>query len=387
MHSRHLRISGFLALAALIASACAGTTIGAGPNGELLGDGELIVGGTSETADDDGLAFDDTESDSDDATTAEPGPRSSISMARANWSSGAMQAEIYAQLLEELGHEVDRGTALAPEEFYPALADGEYDFWANTWPIVQGAFFEQTAPGGGLIGDKVEFVGQQMVLGGLQGFLVDTATADRLGISTLDDIVNDPEIRAEFDSDGNGLAEIAGCDVGWGCEGVIDTLIESNGWSDVLEQMKGVHGDLFAAQVARAEEGEPVLAYVWTPGPFITQLTPGENAMWLGVENPGPGQNVAADLPADQCGLSPCTMGFSPSDIVVTANSDFLAAEPAAAELLKQVKIGVLDVSFQNVKMLAGEDTPADVARHATEWIESHRTDVDRWLTRARAAG
>lgn len=385
MHSRLLRISGFLALVALIASACAGTTIGAGPNGELLGDGELIVGGTSETADDEALAFDDADP-TDDASSDDPIRRSKISMARANWSSGEMQAEIYAQLLEELGHEVDRGTALPPDEFYPALADGQYDFWANTWPIVQAGFFEQSAPGGGLIGDKVEFVGEQMVLGGLQGFLVDTLTAERLSITTLDDIADDPEIRAAFDSDGNGLAEIAGCDVGWGCEGVIDALIESNGWTDVLEQVKGVHGDLFAEQVSRAEQGQPVLAYVWTPGPFITQLTPGENAIWLGVKNPGPGQSVAANLPADQCGLSPCTMGFSPSDIVVTANSDFLAAEPAAAELLKQVKIGVLDVSFQNVKMLAGEDTPADVARHAAEWIDSHRTDVDRWLTRARAA-
>ena len=95
---------------------------------------------------------------------------------------------------------------------------------------------------------------------------------------------------------------------------------------------------------------------------------------------------MAADLPEDQCGLSPCTMGFSPSDIKVAANSDFLTAEPAAAELLNQVKIGVLDVSFQNVKMGAGEDTPADIARHAAEWIASHRTDVDRWLERARAA-
>ena len=150
--------------------------------------------------------------------------------------------------------------------------------------------------------------------------------------------------------------------------------------------MKGEHANLFSDQVARAEAGQPVLAYVWTPGPFITQLTPGDNAIWLGVETPSPSQSEAADLPEDQCRLSPCTMGFSPSDIVVAANRNFLAAEPAAARLLAQVKVSVLDVSFQNVKMLAGEDSATDIARHAAEWIESHRSDVDRWLEQARNA-
>ncbi len=247
-------------------------------------------------------------------------------------------------------------------------------------------FFEESSDDGSRIGESITYVGNQMPAGGLQGFLVDTITADRLGITTLDDIAENPDIHAEFDGDGDGRAEIAGCDQGWGCEGVIDSLIADNGWTDVMVQVKGVHGDLFAEQVAKAESGQPVLAYVWTPGPFITQLTPGENALWLGVKNPSDDQNVAADLPADQCKLSPCTMGFSPSDIVVAANKEFLADEPAAAVLLSQVRIGVLDVSFQNVKMLIGEDSPADIARHATEWIQSNRTDVDRWLTQARAA-
>ncbi|MFW2381255.1 MAG: glycine betaine/L-proline ABC transporter substrate-binding protein ProX [Acidimicrobiales bacterium] len=370
---------------ALLTSACAGKTVGAGPDGALLGDGELVVAGAVD-ANDDSLSFDDSDQpDQPDAPA--PTPSGNISMARANWTTGAMQAEVYAQLLEELGYQVDRGTDLAPSEFYPELAAGTYDFWANSWPIVHDKFFDAPSDDGGLIGDRISYVGQQMPVGGLQGILVDVATADRLGISSLDDIAENPDIRAEFDTDGDGRAEIAGCDEGWGCEAVIDALIEDNGWADVLVQMKGVHGELFTQQVARAEAGEPVLAYVWTPGPFITELTPGENAVWLGVKNPSPDQAVAADLPEDQCRLSPCTMGFSPSDIVVAANNDFLAREPAAAELLNQVKISVLDVSFQNLKMGNGEDTPTDIARHASEWIQSNRSDVDRWLTQAQAAG
>ncbi len=378
----NVRIGSLIAVLALLASACAGTTVGAGPNGALLGAGELVVGGTVD-ANQDALSFDD----SDEPEAPAPVERGAINMARANWSSGAMQAEVYAQLLEELGYDVDRGTDLAPSDFYPQLAVGTYDFWANSWPIVHDKFFDESTADGTRIGERITYVGDQMPAGGLQGFLVDTATADRLGITTLDDIADNPDIRAEFDRDADGRAEISGCDEGWGCEAVIDSLIVDNGWTDVLVQMKGVHGDLFAEQVTRAEAGQPVLAYVWTPGPFITQLTPGENAIWLGVKNPSSDQSVAADLPTDQCRLSPCTMGFSPSDIVVAANREFLAAEPAAAVLLDQVKISVLDVSFQNVKMLIGEDSPADIARHATEWIQSNRSDVDRWLAQAQAAG
>ena len=354
--NRNVRIGCLIAVVALLASACAGRTVGAGAEGALLGDGELIVGGTVD-ATDDPLSFDDAE-------PAPPIERGTIRMARANWPTGNMQAEAYAQLLEELGYEVDRGIDLAPSEFYPELAAGTYDFWANSWPIVHDPFFDDTLEDGTRIGDRITYIGQQMPDGGLQGFLVDTATADRLTITTLDDIAENPDIRAEFDTDGDGRAEIAGCDMGWGCEAVIDTLIEDNNWTDVLTQVKGVHGDLFAEQVLRADAGEPVLAYVWTPGPFITQLTPGENAVWLGVRNPSSDQSVPADLPADQCRLSPCTMGFSPTDIVAAANQDFIEQEPVAAALLSQVKtasrrmpsmrMSVVRTAMVGPRMLAG---------------------------------
>ncbi len=363
----------------LVVAGCAGETIGAGPEGAVA-----VLGATTTSQQD--SAEVPAEPPLTAGTTAGE-LRGTIRMARANWSSGAMQAEIYAQLLEELGYDVDRGSEIAPEDFYAALAAGEYDFWANGWPIVHTRFFESTTPDGVIAGELMQFVGSQMRGGGLQGFLVDIPTADRLGITTLDDIVDDDAIRAEFDADGDGRAEIAGCDVGWGCEKVIDQLIADNGWEDRLVQSKGVHGELFAEQIARAEAGAPVLAYVWTPGPFIAQLTPGKDVIWLGVENPDPAQSAPADLPDEQCRMEPCTMGFSPSDIVVAANDAFLESQPAAAQLLADVRIGVLDVSFQNVEMLNGENTENDIALDAAQWISGHRSDVDRWLAAAKAAG
>ena len=113
---------------------------------------------------------------------------------------------------------------------------------------------------------------------------------------------------------------------------------------------------------------------------------PGQDVIWVSVPNPIEGQRGAAALPADQCPGQPCEMGFTAADILVTANNDFLTANPAAATLLEQVKIGVLDVALQNVRMDAGENSQADIVHHAHEWIEANRATIDAWLHAARTA-
>ena len=56
-------------------------------------------------------------------------------MARANWSTGYFQAEVYRALLVELGHNVSVPSELelGPNQFYTALAEGDADFWVNSW--------------------------------------------------------------------------------------------------------------------------------------------------------------------------------------------------------------------------------------------------------------
>ena len=46
----------------------------------------------------------------------------------------------------------------------------------------------------------------------------------------------------------------------------------------------------------------------------------------------------------------------------------------------------MLDVALQNVRYQAGEDSEADLATHAAEWIADNRDLVDNWLAQARAA-
>ena len=87
---------------------------------------------------DDGAADDGAADDgADDAPDVDmtPGEGVSVTMARANWSTGYMQAAIYHHLLEELGFEVSEPAdlELAPSNAYLSMAQGEFDFWANSW--------------------------------------------------------------------------------------------------------------------------------------------------------------------------------------------------------------------------------------------------------------
>ena len=319
-----------------------------------------------------------------------PGAGVEVRLARANWDTGYMQAAVFRALLTELGYAVsDPSEAeLAPADFYPALARGEYDLWANGWFPTHDSFMlaEDTGmslPDGGVVADYASRVGTSMASGGLQGFLVDKKTADELGITSMADVVANP---GPWDSDGDGRAEIAGCDDGWGCQLVIEETIAANGWEDSVEQVSGEYTALWDEQIHRLEHGEPVLAYTWTPSAYIVELVPGRNAHWLAVPNPVPEQQGAAALPESQCPTQPCEMGFRAADIAVVANNSFLAANPAAARLLELVTFDVLDIALQNVRYQGGANTEADIAAHAAEWISDNREAVDAWLSEARAA-
>ena len=66
----------------------------------------------------------------------------------------------------------------------------------------------------------------------------------------------------------------------------------------------------------------------------------------------------------------------------ITADSDFLAANPTAKALFEAVKLSVIDVALANVAQDQGE-TPTDLA---TQWIADNRALVDEWITAAIAA-
>ena len=364
----------------------------------------------------DGDDGDDMAEDGDDgddmAEDMLPGEGISVTMARADWDTGYFQAQVYKQLLEELGYDVSEPSEkeLGPSLAYLAMAEGDVDFWANSWYPGHNSWWAPELPDGSLVGDHLEKVGGVFLGGGLQGFLVTKATADEYDISYIDQINDDPEIRALFDSDSDGIAEIYGCPESWTCDDIITSQIAFNGWDNITQTIAGYEA-MFAEAKAKVEADEPMVIYTWTPGPYITQLRPGDNVYWIGMEgtlddsNPsgvvggdehdqrywsGTTDLVELAIPAEQCPAADdaghCPLGWAPGDIQVTANKQWLADNPPAAELLRAAKLNVVEVSIIQVEQSDNDWNEAEIDQAAAGWIAANRDLVDEWVAIGLAA-
>ena len=302
-----------------------------------------------------------------------------VRMARATWDTGWFQAEVYRLLIQRLGYRVEGPVTMDNDEFYQAVAAGEVDLWANGWFPTQDAFLQE---------EYVELVGTQVDDGALQGYFVDKATAEAHGITNLGDLAA-PEIAALFDGDGNGLADLTGCEPSWGCAAIIDHHLDVYGLGETVEQVQGAYSPLIRATFDRYRSGQPVLYYTWTPNWTVGELQPGRDVVWL--ETPFPSlpveqaayldRTMIAGIPG--CANDPCQVGWPPNDIRVVANAQFLEANPSIRRLLEQVVIPLEDISAQNALMVANEGDPEDIRRHAEEWVDANQASVEGWIEAA----
>lgn len=336
-----------------------------------------------------------------------PGEGVSVAMGRANWATGYFQAEVYAALMRELGFDVASpgDIELGPNAAYVAMAGGQMDFWVNSWYPGHFSWHAGELTDGSLVGDHVTVVGEEMISGGLQGWLVTKSFADEYGVYTMDELNRNADAIAAFDATdpvpGNGLVDIFGCPESWTCDNIITSFIAFAGWENIQQTIAG-YDAMFVQAVAAADDGIPMVIYTWTPSAYITQLRPGDNVYWMGIEpqsllddsNPTGIEGGAdydqrpgtATIGTDGCPSSVdgiCPTGWAAADILATANNDFLAGNPAAEALLGAVKLSVIDVSIANVAQGAGS-TPDELA---SEWIANNRDLADSWIAAALAAG
>lgn len=317
------------------------------------------------------------------AQEAQPGEGVTVEPAVADWQSALPVEAIVSELLRELGYEVADARGLTPPIFYTAVAQGEVDFWANSWmPQQEGLLpenFEETA----------SFAGTVMEAGAIQGYLASKDAVEEFGITSLADFKR-PEVIEAFDPDGNGTIEMPGCIPGWACADIIEHHMETYGLSDIINVTTAAYTPSFADVLARYRAGEPVLYYTWTPNFTLYELPPGEDVMWINVPEIVPTESqegMAESMVASNVEgavTDPIKLGFSANDIQIAANDEFLAANPAAEALFGQIEIPLVDVSAMTVRVAEGENSSEEVRAMAQEWIEENREAVDGWLEAAR---
>jgi glycine betaine/proline transport system substrate-binding protein len=220
----------------------------------------------------------------------------------------------------------------------------------------------------------------RLVAQATQGYMVDRRTAAAHGIRELADL-GDPEKAALFDLTGDGKADLIGCPKTWSCAEVIDHQLKAFELDATVNHIQDNYDQRMLDAVKRVRMRQPVLFYTWTPYWVTSKLNPAQQVRWLDVpfsSLPPPRERVDTALPD---GSNP---GFMLNNIRVVANPAFLAANPKAAELFRQARIPIEDISYQNQQMQLGENALPDIERHARQWIAGNRAAYDSWLAAAR---
>ncbi|MBN2644868.1 MAG: glycine betaine/L-proline ABC transporter substrate-binding protein ProX [Desulfuromonadaceae bacterium] len=319
------------------------------------------------------------------ALNEKPGQGVTVRPARATWNTGYFQEVLVRKGLEELGYQVKRVKELQNPIFYQSVALGDVDYWTNGWfPNHDSQLPENFY-------DKADRYGYVMKAGGLQGYLVSKKAVEQYNIRSLDDFKR-PEVKAAFDKNGDGKADLTACPPGWGCEGVISHHLDVYDLRDHIKPIKAAYAASMAEVVAEAKQGKPIFFYTWAPNWTIFKLKPGRDVMWINVPEIKP--KASQEAGRDRMTLSglegavsdPIKLGFVVSDIQIVANKKFVEKNPAAKAFFEAFHLPLEDVNEQNTRMNGGEKSPRDIERHANEWIAKNQQMWQSWLQTARKA-
>lgn len=314
-----------------------------------------------------------------------PGEGVEVHPARATWNTGYFQEALVRAGLKELGYDVDAPKELQNPLFYQSVMLGDVDYWANGWFPNHVSQMPKRSE------ERVEIVGFVVQAGGMQGYLVSKADAEKFNIQSLDDFKR-PEVKEYFDSNGDGKADLTACPPGWGCEKVITHHFDVYDLDDHINPIKAGYSASMADTIARYNAGEPIFFYTWAPNWTIGKLKPGEDVVWINVPEIIPRDSQKAG--EDRMTVSgivgavsdPLKAGFVVSDIQIVANKKFLEENPAAKKFFEVFKLPLGDINEQNTKMQDGEKSQEDIERHAQEWIAKNQDQWNGWLDQARAA-
>ena len=242
---------------------------------------------------------------------------------------------------------------------------GDVDLWVNGWFGTHDGYISESK-------GKVKPVGYVMKGGGAQGYLIDKKSADKFGIKSVMDIKKHAK---EFDSNGDGKADMVACPPGWGCEKQITKHFDELELGDFINPVKADYSASMADAVSKYKNGKSILFYTWTPNWTVGALKLGKDVVWIEVPYSKTKPTKIANATKSKVNL-----GFGADDIRPAANVDFLKANPKVEKMLKKASIPLGDIAAQNLKMNKGEKSEKAIKKHAAEWIKANQSTFDSWI-------
>lgn len=309
-----------------------------------------------------------------EASEALPGKGVTVQPIKGTVDEEAFQTLLVSRALEKLGYKVQPLKDLENGTQHVAVASGDATFTATHWMPLHRAFYESNG------GSNAYYRAGTYSKNAVQGYLIDKATAEKYQIKNITQL-KDPKIAALFDSDGDGKADLTGCNPGWGCELAIDKHLKGLDLQGQITHRQGNYQALIADTITRFKAGKPILYYVWTPFWVNTVLRPGKEVVWLEVPNiPHASGDDRTELPNGK------NYGFQLNQQYILANKEWAAKNPAAAKLFSIMELPIADINAQNMSMRQGQNSMADINRHVDGWIKAHQQTFDDWIAQAKAA-
>jgi ABC-type proline/glycine betaine transport system substrate-binding protein len=309
-----------------------------------------------------------------------PGKGVKVRPASSSIVASQFTVEILRIGLEKLGYEVEELKVSNATTIFLALGNDEIDV-ATTSERLHANFFEKA---GGE--KKLERVGMFVSGNLIQGYSIDKKTADRYKITNLVQL-KDPKLAKLFDSDGDGKANLTGCNPGFACELIIDRHLKVYGLEDTVKQDKGEFEVLKADIIARYQQGKPILYNSFNLDWLTSVLQTGKDVVWLEVPFTSLPGEKGKEVTQKDTTVGGKNLGFIADKGRFVASRQFLEANPVAKRWFELVRVPFEDLITQEKLAHEGQNSSKNIRRNAEEWVKNHQALVDGWLEEARIAG
>ncbi|HGJ5883156.1 glycine betaine/L-proline ABC transporter substrate-binding protein ProX [Arsenophonus sp.] len=303
------------------------------------------------------------------SATELPGKGIKVQPIQSTIAEETFQTLIVNKALEKLGYQILPIQEVDYTVAYASIATGDATFMAVNWQPLHNTQYAAVG------GDNRLYRKGIYVSNAVQGYLIDKKTADKYHITNIAQF-KDTNIAKLFDTNGNGKADLTGCNPGWGCEAAINNHLNAYQLNTTVEHNQGNYAAMIADTIARYKEGKPIFYYTWAPYWVNAVLKPGKDVVWLQV----PFSSLPNDDKSDTTLANGKNYGFPPSTMHIVANKIWAAKNPAAAKLFAIMEIPITDINAQNLRMHDGEASQADIERHAQGWIKAHQQLFNNWI-------
>jgi len=285
-----------------------------------------------------------------------------------NWASVRGTAHILKVALEDnLGLEVELQNGTNPIIF-EAMDSGAMHVHPEVWLPNQQNLYDTF-----VAGKKSVALNPNAVLSE-QNICVTKDTQERTGISALSDLT-DPDMAANFDTDGDGLGNVWIGGAGWASTNVEKIRAKSYGYAETMNLME-MDETLALAQVDNAvAQGENIVFYCYTPHhmfslyDLVVLSEPAYDGSQWKVSQPTDDPNWLEN--------STAPTAWDTAKLHVTYATALEDAHPDAASMLSKVKLTTEQVNGIVFALSVDGKDPEEYAR---QWVGENSDLVDSWF-------